>query len=120
MKNLDIKKIKKYSKSKTNVIYNNNNVLKFSFLLLFILGFFVLIYLLFLGNTIFNIVERKTLENSFLGLNTEVSNLELEYLSKINQVDKSLAFNMGFQETKNKYFTTRLTIGVLKLQNNEI
>jgi hypothetical protein len=111
-------KTKQYIRSASST--QNNLQKKLSFLMIWCFGALVLAYVLFLGNTILNVVERKTLEISALDLSNEVGNLELEYLAMANQLDISLAQSMGFQETKNKHFATRKAIGSIKFINNEI
>jgi len=111
--------MRKYTQN-INIINNNNLERRVAFMLFWILGLLALGYILFLGNTIFNIVERKTLEVGALDLSNEVGNLELRYLSMSNNVDLTLASSMGFQETKIKNYATRTAIGSIKFNNNEL
>lgn len=78
-----------------------------------------LMYVLILGNMVFNIVERKALEREAVVLSNEVGDLELSYLSLSKSVDMSLSSSMGFKETK-ATFATRKSLGSIKLANNEI
>lgn len=119
MKALDLKTKKEIiSKAKYSTkVLDNNLQKKIAFSMFWIFGFLVLAYILFLGNTIFNIVERKTLQASSLELTNEVGNLELEYLSISNNIDLSLADQMGFRETQDKHFAVRRALGSLNIKN---
>ena len=102
-------------------IMNNNievekNILK---TMLIILATLAIFYVLILGNMVFSIVERRTLEKEMLSLSSEVGNLEVSYLSISNSIDMNLSSTMGFKETK-ATFATRKSIGLNKLNNNEI
>ncbi len=90
----------------------NNNIEKLT--LNFILGSFgalTLFYILFLGNMVMNIVERRSIEVNARSLSSEVRNLELTYLSLSNNVDLSLSYSLGFKDTKAN-FATRKTLGL--------
>jgi len=111
-------------------IMNNNIEVEKNILntMIFILGALALFYVLILGNMVFNIVGRKTLEKEILTLSNEIGKLELSYLSVSNSVDMNLSSTMGFKETK-ATFTTRKSLGFnsnstnfgkIKLTNNEI
>ena len=78
-----------------------------------------LFYVFLLGNTVFNIIERKSLEKYSLTLSGEVRNLELEYFSISQKVDLNLAYSLGFKEIKTK-FATRKTLGSINIAKNEI
>jgi hypothetical protein len=84
--------------------------------------FVALWYILILGNIVFNIVERKTVEGEIRTLSSEVNNLELEYLALSNNIDLDLSYKLGFREVK-AGFATRKTfssLGSLKLVQNDI
>lgn len=103
-----------------NVMTNNVEVRRLILnTMLALLVALVFWYLFILGNMVFNIVQRKTLEKEALTLSNEVGNLELSYLSVSNSVDLNLSSSMGFKETK-ATFATRKSLGSLKLTNNEI
>ena len=76
-------------------------------------------YVLIIGNMVFNIAERRTLEKEALALTNEIGNLELSYLSISGSVDLALSSSMGFKETK-ATFATRKALGSLNLDKNEI
>ena len=111
-------------------IMNNNievgkNILK---TMIFILMALALFYVLILGNMVFNIVERKTLEKEMFALSNEIGELEVSYLSVSNSVDINLSSAMGFKETKATFATRKslglnsnnIRLGNIKLTNNEI
>jgi len=83
-------------------------------------------YFLILGNTVFNIVQRKNLEKQEVGLSSNVGNLELSYLSVSNSVDIALSSSMGFGPTKVNYAVRKSVsyntqnLGSLNTNNNEI
>lgn len=108
-----------------NVNIMNNNIeveryiLKTMLLILIALALF---YVLILGNMVFNIVERRTLEKEALTLSNEIGELEVSYLSLSNSIDMNLSSAMGFKEIK-ATFATRKSLGYLgniKPTNNEI
>ncbi len=101
-------------------IVNNNNLQKrILSLMLGTLGALSLLYVLFLGSMILNIVERNSLEANARELSNEVSALELKYLSMSNKIDPALGLSLGFKEQDVK-FATRKSLGSVKVANNEI
>ncbi len=113
------KKLKSYATNNVNIIDSGNLSRRILVSMLWALGLLGLIYVLILGNMVFNIVERKALENKVSSLSNDVGNLELEYLSESKKVDLNLAYSMGFKEVKAK-FATRRTLGSLSIAKNEI
>jgi len=111
-------KMKSYTGS-VNIVNNNNIQARIFHMLLLSFGIFAFIYVLFLGNMVFNIVERKSLETDARTLSSEVGDLELTYLSISNKIDLTLSHSLGFTETPAK-FATRKSLGSLKVANNEI
>ena len=105
-----------------NVNITNNNIEVQRIILNIMLSIFAALalwYVLILGNMVFNIVERKTLEKEALTLGNEVGNLELSYLSVSSSIDVPLSLSMGFKETK-ATFATRKFLGSLNPDKNEI
>ncbi len=84
-----------------------------------VFGGLVLLYVLILGNMVFNIIQRKSMEKEALSLTNEVGDLELSYLTLSKNVDVALSASMGFKEIK-ATFATRKNLGSLKIANNEI
>jgi hypothetical protein len=82
-------------------------------------GMLAVLYVLFLGSMVFNIVERKALDADARDLSNEVGSLELEYLSLSSKIDLNYSYSLGFREAKTK-FATRKSLGAKLLVNNEI
>lgn len=96
-----------------NVDIMNNNIEVQKVILRFLLlsiGGLALLYVFILGNTVFNIVERKSLEKETTTLSNEVRDFELTYLTISKEVDLKLSSAMGFKEVK-KTFATRKSLG---------
>jgi hypothetical protein len=70
-----------------------------------------LLYVLFLGNMVSNIVARRSLEVQARNLSSEVGNLELTYLSMSSGIDLAFSYDKGFKETKIN-FATRKSLGL--------
>lgn len=111
-------KLKSYANN-VNIIDNGNLQSRLLKLMLWTLGGLALCYVLLLGNMVFNIVERKSLDNYARTLSNEVGNLELNYLSESQKVDLNLAYSLGFKEVKMK-FATRKALGSISIAKNEI
>ena len=111
-------KLKSYA-ANVNIIDNNNLQRRVLNIMLWSLGMLAFFYVFLLGNMVFNIVERRTLETYALTLSNEVGSLELEYLSMSQKVDLNLAYSLGFGETETKY-TTRKALGSISIAKNEI
>jgi hypothetical protein len=113
-------KLKMYA---NNVNAINNNMANTIFNFMVWSGIcLVVLYVVFLGTMVFNIVERKALEGQARSLANDVGDMELTYLSMSNKIDLELSHQMGFKETAAR-FTTRRTVGSntnIKLANNEI
>lgn len=96
-----------YMKS-VNVINNNEklvlNIIFGSF------GLLALLYVLFLGTMVKDIIERRSFEADARTLSSEVRDLEVTYLAMSNNVDLALSHSLGFKEAKT-VFTTRKSIG---------
>ena len=106
-KNRTMKKVTiKIKRNIQNVNITNNNIemshVVFNAMLSILAGL-ALLYFLILGNTVFNIVQRKNLEKEELGLSGDVGSLELSYLSVSNSVDIALSSSMGFQPIQVNY-----------------
>lgn len=105
-----------------NVSFLNNNIEVEKTLLktmLFILGSLAVVYLLILGSTVLNIIERRAMEKEALALSNEVGNFELSYLAISSSIDLALSSSMGFKETETT-FVTRKSLGALSFNKNEI
>ncbi len=65
------------------------------------------IYFYLIGSITFNIVARRSLENNIANLSSEVSQMDLAYLSKVNQINKEYAISNGFVELKQNLFVSK-------------
>ena len=110
-------KIKSYT-TNVNIVNNNNLEKRILNILLYSLGMLALLYVLILGNTIFNIVARQSLGVQVRSLSNEVGDLELKYLSMSNKIDLALSSEMGFKEA-NTQFALRKSLTALYLTPNE-
>ena len=66
-----------------------------------------IVYIYFIGSITFNVLARKTLEGTVRNLSSNISNLELTYLSSANKINKDFALSKGFVEINNNIFATR-------------
>jgi hypothetical protein len=116
-------------KASVNIVNNNNLEKKILNIMIAMFGTLAFCYLIFLGNTVFNIVERQYLSKEIQTLSNKVSGLELDYISASNKVDLSLATSLGFKESSIKRYATRKPLGYktannildnIKLAKNEI
>lgn len=115
-------KLKMYA-SNVSIVDNDNLQSRMLSFVLWSFGLLALTYILILGNTVFNIVERRTVEANARAIATEMGELEIEYLRLSSQIDVTLGTSLGFKEVKDKQFATRKSLGALnsvKLANNEL
>ncbi|MFA6585632.1 MAG: hypothetical protein WCS86_00525 [Candidatus Paceibacterota bacterium] len=117
MKTMSLK-LKSYTNN-VNIIDNGNLQVRILHTMLWMVAILAFCYVIFLGNMVFNIVERKAFESEALTLSSEVGNLELRYLSESEKVDLNLAYSLGFKEIKTKY-ATRKALGSINIAKNEI
>lgn len=66
-----------------------------------------IVYVYLIGSITFNVLARKSLENTVRVSSSNVSQLELAYLSGISEIDKDYALSMGFVDARNNIFATR-------------
>lgn len=115
-------KVKKYA-NEVNIINNNDIERRVLKIILLSFGMLSILYVVFLGNMIFNIIERRNTEEQARTLSNEVMDLESKYLSMSNKLDLPLSYSMGFSEAK-ATFATRKSLQSLGLvskgNNNEI
>lgn len=98
----------------------NNNIERLLLRIIFwSFGIILLLYILFLGNMVKNIIERKGLETRALSLSSEVQNLEVTYLSMSSGVDLAFSYSLGFKEAK-ATFATRKALGFNSLDSVKI
>lgn len=96
------------TKAITNDIVGNVNTQKIIFRILLgsLLSLFI-VYIYIIGSITFNVIARKSLENTSRMLGSNISQLELTYLSNMNDVNKARATSLGFVDTNSNIFATR-------------
>lgn len=112
-------KIKTYANNNVNIVNNNDltrRALRFMILSMVLLA---VAYSIVLGNMVVNIVQRRNLDSEARTLSSDVSNLQLSYLSTSNKIDLDLSHSLGFKEVKTE-FATRKSLGSIKFENNEL
>lgn len=117
MKTIGIK-VRQYT-HEVNIINNNDIERRMLKIILLSFGVLSVFYILFLGNMIFNIVERRNLEADARDLSNEVMVLESTYLAMSEKVDLPFSYSLGFSEAK-ATFATRKSIGLAPKSGNEI
>ncbi len=65
------------------------------------------VYVYLIGSITFNVLARKSLENTARSLGSQVSELELTYLNTANKIDKNYALALGFVDVHDNIFATR-------------
>lgn len=96
------------AKKITNDIAQNMNTQKILFRIL-ISGSIVLfaVYIYLIGSITFNVIARKSLENTKTELTSHVNQMELTYLSNVNKIDKEYAISLGFVDVHQNIFASR-------------
>ena len=96
------------AKAITNEIRENTNTQRVLFRIL-ISGSIILSisYIYLIGSITFNVVARKSLENTVSILDAKVNNLEISYLNEVNKADKSYAESQGFVDVSQDIFASR-------------
>ena len=79
-------------------------------------------YMFFVSNVIFNIVERRAVENDTRILSTKISEMELSYLNETRNINALRATELGFSEPKQMGYASRKTFSTKdsKVSSNEI
>lgn len=96
------------TKAITNEIVSNSQTRKVLFrILVSSLLALSIVYIYMIGSITFNVVARKSLETTARNLGSNISQLELTYLSNMNDVNKSLATSRGFVDTNSNIFAVR-------------
>ena len=65
------------------------------------------VYVYLIGSITFNIVARRSLENTAASLTNSVNQLNLTYLDNINKIDENYAKAKGFVEVNQNIFASR-------------
>lgn len=96
------------AKEITQDIRENINTQKILFRILISSSIMLFVFYIYIvGSITFNVIARKSLENSMTNLTNEVNQLEISYLNNLNKIDKEYAYSKGFVETKQNIFVSR-------------
>lgn len=90
MNNVLNKQIAKTSKTEKRIFY-------------ILVSFLVIVsvfYVYFLGSTVQNTAKRSNIENEIKTMGSQISGLELEYLSTKNNLTLDYAYSIGFKDVK--------------------
>jgi len=99
-----------YTKPKGRL--NKQRVFFFSLILLVFVSFSL--YMFFLGRTIFDLVDRKNIEEEIRLANSRISELELHVLEYNSKVTLQKAHDLGFINNKDPKFVSRKKTALLK------
>lgn len=99
-----------YAKPKGRL--NHQRVFFFSLVLLVVASF--TLYMFFLGRTIFDLVDRKNVENDIRLVSSRISELELQVLDYNNQVTLQKAYELGFINNSDPKFVSRKQTALLR------
>jgi len=98
-------------KTKTLKINTKNIEQKLIWGVFGLLLFFSISYVYFINQTILNIVARENLEGDIVALNSEISEMEFEYIAQKNKITLSYAYSVGFKDANNVKFASRKLVG---------
>lgn len=95
-------KIKNYTNS-VSVTYGGHASMKMLKMMLVSLVGLALVYVVVLGNMVWNIIERKSLEAEARNLSNDVAQLELDYLKASSKIDLEFSYAQGFKEVEKEF-----------------
>ncbi|MEK7105926.1 MAG: hypothetical protein AAB895_01035 [Patescibacteria group bacterium] len=124
MKTIGIK-VKSYA-NEVNIINNNDIERRLLKIILISFGLLAVLYVIFLGNIVFNIIERKNLEANARDVGNEVMDLEAKYLAMSSKLDLDYSHSLGFSDAKATFAIRKsisslgYNLGSVNSINNEI
>ena len=118
MKTASLKLKKGITKAAVAASGNELNRRLLNGLLTAILGL-AMLYIVFLGQMVVNILERKSLDSEARTLVNEVSELEVAYLSASGKIDMEFSHSLGFKDASPEY-ASRKSLGRVGISANEI
>lgn len=96
------------AKAITNDIAQNSNTQKVLFRVLIMSSALLFaLYIYLIGSITFNVIARKSLENTVASLTDHINQLEITYLSSVNGADKNYAQSKGFVDIPQNIFVSR-------------
>lgn len=84
-------------------------------ILLGILVFSFVLYVVYVNQTVRNVVRRQQLDREISSLNARIGELEFKYISMKNDVTIDKAYAMGFRDVAETKFESRKTVGEVAL-----
>ncbi len=107
-------------KTKTLKINTKNIEQKLVWGVFGLLVFSAISYVYFVNQTILNIVARENLEADIVVMNSEISELEFEYIAQKNKITLNYAYSLGYEDADNVKFASRKLAGQgLSLRDSE-
>ena len=79
---------------------------------------FLCAYGYFLGSSVINVVVREEVELSIAKLNSNIGDLEFQYLEARNAISASAAHNLGLTAVEHTFYSTRPAISVNTAHTN--
>lgn len=76
------------------------------------------LYVVFVGQTVFAVVERKNAQSSSMSLTTKLSALESSYLRLTDTMTPSFAAELGYTVNAPAHFVSRASLGKSLTLNN--
>ena len=96
------------AKAITNDIVQNINTQIMLFRILIITSIILsILYIYLIGSITFNVIARKSLENTVIDLTSQVNQLDLTYLNNIKGINKEYAQSKGFVDVHQNIFASR-------------
>ena len=96
------------AKAITNDIVQNINTQIMLFRILIIASIILsILYIYLIGSITFNVIARKSLENTVTDLTSQVNQLDLTYLNNIKGINKEYAQSKGFVDVHQNIFASR-------------
>jgi hypothetical protein len=71
----------------------------------------------FISKSIFNVIVREEINNDVIAVSSAISELEFEYISHKNAINKEYAISAGFTKLASKKFITRKSFAKLSFEN---
>lgn len=84
-------------------------------ILLFILLFSFVLYIVYVNQTVRNVVKRQQLDKDISSLNAHIGELEFKYISMKNDVTIDKAYALGFTDVTETKFESRKAVGEVAL-----
>ncbi len=104
-------------KNKISVLENSETRRNIFRICLIAFAAVAVLYVLMVGKTILNIIERKSAESETHLIASRLGELELQYLSGVNKIDLEFAKSSGFIEPRELGFASRKSLSISIARN---